>query len=760
MTADSGNRKRPQPSGGGVVDASSSTINPAPALHLPINLQGFTLDANSLAQLGLMNGLIQQPVIQGLSLADAVGFNHTGLGGSSTNNHPLNFDANLSMAQYNVGGGGGINNTNLSIQNFLQQKNASASNFQIPLQAAQVKQSQAQVVPPNVLPQVTGTAGVPQHHQQLQQQHQNTLQQQHQQVSRQSTLQQQPPINFNTQDANVFHVQNNAQVQVPAVAPNTNNLQNNTFPVPTQQHNPQTVSTIPTIQQQPVGTVHTNYMLQPQNQSQTPTQAVPPAPAPPPAPQVQQLPPIHPHQMGLAGVELRPFGMTPQELLNYAVLVNILHTSMAQGNSISNFVLNRPHAVGGVQNEVAQSQTNPATSVAAASSTDQVSYEGNQTRSTLPGASAAQQRKKNTTRNEAKRPRLLGLSAATNDHVVRVQNEDPKTRCVPMWTNEDGSTLSTQQCWLRKQIEFFPACQKDIRRHTRGRNRLLEIGQLGIQCVHCKYLPQEGRGKGSSYFPSSTKSLYQAAQNILAYHFKENTCPLIPQRTLQEGRDAASSSAAANVPKSRTGGGKPFWEESALQISGILDTTVGLRYNNDASQEYTPLESVNVGFSDGVISEDVVRSYCHSDSQLCLLCDKGVVTDFVFMLMSQYIPYSDGTRKAIADDYSDLGSEDEEDEDRNSIGIACRFCQGTEDRKNEREGVFLSYKATTMMRNKNLARLHSHIQKCRHVPENLKSALVQAKTVHLPQNDQLKRGWKKDFFENVVVRLKGVLNVV
>ncbi len=116
---------------------------------------------------------------------------------------------------------------------------------------------------------------------------------------------------------------------------------------------------------------------------------------------------------------------------------------------------------------------------------------------------------------------LAGTAQTPPSQLLQAQHITPNRRCVLLWTSEDDQRLSTQQCWLRKQIETFPASARDV--GARGRNRLLDIGQVGIRCIHCKNLPQEGRGKGSSYFPASVKSIYQSAQNLLSFHFKEDT---------------------------------------------------------------------------------------------------------------------------------------------------------------------------------------------------------------------------------------------
>ncbi len=177
------------------------------------------------------------------------------------------------------------------------------------------------------------------------------------------------------------------------------------------------------------------------------------------------------------------------------------------------------------------------------------------------------------------------MSNESYPHKLKEVVGDPFTKFVQLWTPEDEGRLSVQQCWLRKQLETFPASDKDVSRHARGRNRQIALGEVGIQCIHCKHLSQEGRGKGSSYFPSTIASIYQSAQNILFQHFKEDTCPLIPRRLLREMIEAGNDDKVSRVMvpkagKSRAGGGKSFWAQSASKI-GLVDTIAGIRYSDD-----------------------------------------------------------------------------------------------------------------------------------------------------------------------------------
>ena len=105
-------------------------------------------------------------------------------------------------------------------------------------------------------------------------------------------------------------------------------------------------------------------------------------------------------------------------------------------------------------------------------------------------------------------------------------------------------------------------------------------------------------------------------------------------------RDAGEASAicpqmAPKAGKSRTGGGKAFWETMAASRTGLVDTTVGIRYRDDAPN-YRPLKSIELGASAGEMDENDATISCFPESSvLTHIEDKGKVTDFCFILMSQ-----------------------------------------------------------------------------------------------------------------------------
>ena len=136
---------------------------------------------------------------------------------------------------------------------------------------------------------------------------------------------------------------------------------------------------------------------------------------------------------------------------------------------------------------------------------------------------------------------------------------------------EDQMKLSPQQVFLRHQIEVFCAGEDDVSTHTRGRNKPITLGQVGIRCRHCAHLPISRRQKGSTYFPASLQGIYQAAQNMSTTHMQCGLCSEMPDFIKNEF-------ARLLVTKvSRPGAGRVYWAESAKKL-GLINTEEGIRF--------------------------------------------------------------------------------------------------------------------------------------------------------------------------------------
>ena len=144
----------------------------------------------------------------------------------------------------------------------------------------------------------------------------------------------------------------------------------------------------------------------------------------------------------------------------------------------------------------------------------------------------------------------------------------PTLLVVPM----DHMQLSSHQTLLRYQIEVFRAGEEDTSTHTRGRNKPVTLGQIGIRCRHCKVLPVSRRKRGSVYFPRAVEGFYQAAQNMNSTHLQTGECPLMGNALRQEFANLIATRGVS------TGAGRAYWAKQARKL-GLRNTENGIVFD-------------------------------------------------------------------------------------------------------------------------------------------------------------------------------------
>jgi hypothetical protein len=176
---------------------------------------------------------------------------------------------------------------------------------------------------------------------------------------------------------------------------------------------------------------------------------------------------------------------------------------------------------------------------------------------------------------------LLGRASIPTDlgrniYPFRQQNEGysigiPPSLPITLSKAEDAAKLSPYQVLLRMQIEAFQATDDDVTTHTRGRNKPVVLGQVGIRCRHCAHLPVSSRQKGSTYFPATVLGIYQAAQNMSTSHIQGGVCSEMPIDLKRQFE------TLQNLKVASSGAGRPYWAESA-RILGLVDTEDGIQF--------------------------------------------------------------------------------------------------------------------------------------------------------------------------------------
>jgi hypothetical protein len=143
----------------------------------------------------------------------------------------------------------------------------------------------------------------------------------------------------------------------------------------------------------------------------------------------------------------------------------------------------------------------------------------------------------------------------------------------------DHTQLSAHQTLLRYQIEVFRANDVDAGTHQRGRNKPIRVGQVGFRCRHCKHLTISDRPRGSSYFPSEVKGVYQAAQNMNTTHFQHGVCTEMGEPLRYQ------FATLSNTKATSTGAGRAYWAQQATAL-GLEDNREqgGIRFWRDGKK--------------------------------------------------------------------------------------------------------------------------------------------------------------------------------
>lgn len=91
--------------------------------------------------------------------------------------------------------------------------------------------------------------------------------------------------------------------------------------------------------------------------------------------------------------------------------------------------------------------------------------------------------------------------ATPQESSVTAFSEVPYREPMCLYLECDDVNLSSYQCLIRKQIEFFQATQQEIDATAQGRNTPIVMGQVGIRCRHCAIHSPIHRRAGAVYFP-------------------------------------------------------------------------------------------------------------------------------------------------------------------------------------------------------------------------------------------------------------------
>jgi hypothetical protein len=147
-------------------------------------------------------------------------------------------------------------------------------------------------------------------------------------------------------------------------------------------------------------------------------------------------------------------------------------------------------------------------------------------------------------------------------------------------SSEDNEYLNDLHCFVRKHLEVFTANKGDIAAPAPGRKTRVNLGQVGIRCVHCANLPMKERVKRAVCYPPSVGGIYHAVSNMKHDHFA--ICRGLPA----DAREQFSKLKNTCAQRGTSGNGgvrglasstAQYYHDSAVH-KGLVDTKTGIRF--------------------------------------------------------------------------------------------------------------------------------------------------------------------------------------
>lgn len=296
--------------------------------------------------------------------------------------------------------------------------------------------------------------------------------------------------------------------------------------------------------------------------------------------------------------------------------------------------------------------------------------------------------------------------------------------CISLSLPEDEDVLSPLHCFMRKYcVEAFTASPEDVATPRYGKSHGLKVvtGQVGIRCLYCKHRPVNKRPERAVCYPSSLKNIYHSIETWQRRH--SLVCPDIPAWVRHSMVELMESS------KSRAGGRRQYWEDSATRI-GMVDTPNGVRFCRSLGVEEKPTPTDAPAF----VSKPVVAQE-----------DREMVTPYLFLLIDQM-----ETCQFIEEDRTGGRSKIK----NNKVGfpgMQCKHCQGKAG-----FGRYFPSSVNALALANSDRNINNHLQKCRRTPARIKQELIRLSR----DNNQGKnrRGLRKLFFRRVWERMHGPLD--
>jgi hypothetical protein len=275
---------------------------------------------------------------------------------------------------------------------------------------------------------------------------------------------------------------------------------------------------------------------------------------------------------------------------------------------------------------------------------------------------------------------------------------------------EDDDVLSPLHCFMRRYcVEAFSATREDVTTPRYGKSHGVKIvvGQVGIRCLYCAVC-----------YPSSLENIYHSIETWQRRH--SLVCSHIPSWVRKSILELMESS------KSRAGGRRKYWEDSAKQL-GMVNTSHGVRFSRIPGDLGS--QSLNGSVDHGISTNPVVREE-----------DRDLVTPYLFLLLEQM-----QTCRFTEEDRTG-GRSKIKDNDIGFRGMQCKHCHGKAG-----FGRYFPTSASALALANSDRNIYNHIKKCRRCPIHVKAELRRLSMDS--SHSKNRRGLRKTFFNRIWERI-------
>eukprot|EP00814_Leptocylindrus_danicus_P007578 CAMPEP_0116018168 /NCGR_PEP_ID=MMETSP0321-20121206/8483_1 /TAXON_ID=163516 /ORGANISM="Leptocylindrus danicus var. danicus, Strain B650" /LENGTH=463 /DNA_ID=CAMNT_0003488501 /DNA_START=1007 /DNA_END=2398 /DNA_ORIENTATION=+ len=156
-------------------------------------------------------------------------------------------------------------------------------------------------------------------------------------------------------------------------------------------------------------------------------------------------------------------------------------------------------------------------------------------------------------------------------------------------TPTDRLVLNEMHCLIRQNVEVFVATEIDASQPQPGRKLPVEVGQIGIRCIHCKDMQLRRRAKRAVCYPSTISGIFHSVSNMKFDHFK--SCPGMDEGLKEEFRRLRSNCARKNPRGSGFSSTANYYMQSA-KSQGLSDHADGIRLSRGKSPGLLALAAV------------------------------------------------------------------------------------------------------------------------------------------------------------------------